>query len=210
MTRQGRKPRPLRREEKTYRDDRLFVIATEDTHAPKQYFDVFRNTRIKVRVLHTEDGLSSPDHVLERLDNFVGDYDTIDEDEFWLMLDTDHWIEPNHIDNFSRVCAAAINKGYGLAHSNPCFELWLLLHLTDIDATDPRDQFNRCADVERRLREILGSYSKRNINIKHFRRDKAEIAVGRAEELDESPNDRWPQKTGSHVYRVVKELLSGQ
>ena len=59
-----KKPRPLIREEKTYRDDRLFVIATEDTYAPDQYFRVFRNPRIKVRVLPTEGGLSAPGHVM--------------------------------------------------------------------------------------------------------------------------------------------------
>ena len=204
MTRHGRKPRPLCREEKTYRDDRLFVIATEDTHAPKLYFDVFRNPRIKVRVLPTEGGLSSPEHVLERLNKFTKEYDTIEEDEFWLMLDTDHWIEPNHVDNLSQVCTEAISKGYRLANSKPCFEVWLLLHVAELDASD---QFDRCADVEQRLRDILGSYSKRNIDTKHFSLDAAVIAAERAEKLDKSSADRWPGKTGSHVYRVVKEVL---
>ena len=66
MTPRCKKPRPLTREEKTYRDDRLFVVATEDMHAPERYFDLFQNPRIKVRVLPTQGGLSSPEHVLER------------------------------------------------------------------------------------------------------------------------------------------------
>ena len=61
--------------------------------------------------------------------------------------------------------------------------------------------------VERRLKDILGKYNKRNIDCEQFSPDTAKIAVARAEKLDESPNDRWPQKTGSHVYRVVKQLL---
>jgi hypothetical protein len=199
-----KKPRPLTREDKTYRDDRLFVIATEDTYAPDQYFHVFRNPRIHVRVLPTEGGLSAPEHVLQRLDGFVNDFQTMEEDELWLMLDTDHWAEPNHIASFNQVCAQATQKGFGLAHSNPCFETWLLLHVTDLD---PGEQFERCADVIERLKRVLGDYSKRNIDSTRFSLDAAVIATERAEKLDESPGGRWPQKTGSHVYRVVKKLL---
>ena len=69
MSLRRKKPRPLEREEKPFRDARLFVIATEDTHAPKQYFRLFRSQRIKVRVLPTEGGLCAPEHVIERLDD---------------------------------------------------------------------------------------------------------------------------------------------
>lgn len=204
MNLRRKKRRPLTREEKTYRDDRLFVIATEDTHAPEQYFAAFRSTRIKVRILPTEDGLSSPQHVLQRLDDFVGEYDLMEDDERWLMLDTDHWVQPNHVATFDDVCTRATQKGFHLAHSNPCFELWLLLHVTDLSQDE---QFEKCRDVERRLKEILGAYNKRNIDCSQFPCDTIRVAVARAEKLDESPEDRWPPKTGSHVYRVIKKLL---
>ena len=204
MSLRCKKPRPLTREEKPYRDARLFVIATEDTYAPNQYFQLFRNTRIKVLVLPTEEGLSAPQHVLERLDRYIAEYDLDEDDERWLMLDTDHWIEPNHIANFRYVCADAIRKGFQLAHSNSCFEVWLLLHLRDLD---PSEQFNRYEDVVDHLRDILGGYSGRNIDYERFTLETAADAARRAEELDQSSTERWPQKTGSHVYRVVKKLL---
>ncbi|NQU23078.1 MAG: RloB domain-containing protein [Candidatus Nealsonbacteria bacterium] len=196
----------MTREEKTYRDDRLFVIATEDTHAPDQYFRVFRNPRIKVQILPTKAGLSAPAHVLQRLEEFFREFDLQEDDELWLMLDTDHWIEPNHIASFHEVCSQATQKGFHLAHSNPCFEIWLLLHVADLDATE---QFSRCQDVVQRLKHALGGYSKRSIDATQFCLEAVHVAVARAENLDESPDDRWPQKTGSHVYRVVKKLLQG-
>jgi len=204
MTLRCKKPRPLTREQKTYRDDRLFVIATEDTHAPDQYFRTFRNPRIKVQVLPTEGGLSAPEHVLQRLDAFHQEYELQEDDELWLMLDTDHWAEPNHIANLIEVCTQALKKGFHLAHSNPCFGIWLLFHVEDLNASE---QFSRCQDVVQRLKDTLGGYSKRSIDCERFSRDAAAIAVERARKLDESPGDRWPKKTGSHVYRVVEKLL---
>jgi hypothetical protein len=202
-----KKPRPLTRQESIYRDDRLFIIATEDTHAPKQYFDIFQNPRIKVRILPTEGGLSAPEHVLQRLDGFMREYQTMEDDEFWLMLDTDHWVEPNHIAGFDQVCREAKDKGFKLAHSNPCFEVWLLLHVTDLDSSE---RFSRCEDVVQRLRDALGGYRKRRIDHDQLSMETAALAVDRAEGLDISPGDRWPQQTGTHVYRIVKKLLPGR
>jgi hypothetical protein len=67
------------------RDDRLFIVACDDTYAPKQYFDFFRITRIQIHVVPTEDGTSAAEHVLGRLQGI--DHD--DDDELWLPLDTD-------------------------------------------------------------------------------------------------------------------------
>ena len=52
------------------RDANLLVIATEDTYLPARYFDLFRNPRVKVQVLPTEDCRSSPEHVMDRLGKF--------------------------------------------------------------------------------------------------------------------------------------------
>ncbi len=204
MTIKGRKPRPLTREEHPLRDARLFVIATEDKYAPREYFRLFKNPRIKVHILPTEDNRSSPEHVLMRLDQFRDRYETDKEDEFWLMLDTDHWIEPNHIANFNRVCTEALQKQYQLANSNPCFEIWLLLHVFPLDAGV---QFKCADDVVKQLRAVLGSYSKRTIDAQHFPMESIREAVERAKNGDPNPNDRWPQSTGTQVYKVVEKLI---
>ena len=209
MNLRHKRPRPLDRPD-LHRDARLYVIATEDTYAPKQYFEessIFRNPRIHVLTLPTEEGHSSPEHVLRRLtdcrEEMQKKRELLDEDEFWLMLDTDHWTKPNHIDNFTNVCGEAIQRGFGLAHSNPCFEVWLLLHFEDLDASN---QFHKGKDVERHLKDVLGKYNKTRLDISRFDRKNAAIAAGRAEVLDKSSADRWPQQTGTHVYRLVKNL----
>jgi hypothetical protein len=204
MTLRSKKPRPLTRTEGAYRDARLFVIATEDKDAPKNYFNQFKTPQIQVKVLPTEDCCSSPKHILQRLDDYKKEFDIGEGDELWLMLDTDHWIEPNHIKNFDNVCCEAAKKGYQLAHSNPCFEVWLLLHVSNLGLSD---QFKRYADVLKRLKQVQGAYKKDSSDPILFSFEKATVAVERAAALDTSPADRWPQKTGSHVYKLVKKLL---
>ncbi len=57
------------RQQRENRDDRFFVIASEDTDAPVQYFEYLQFPRVKVFVIPTPKGSghSSPAHVVERL-----------------------------------------------------------------------------------------------------------------------------------------------
>ena len=180
------------------------MIATEDTFAARRYFDSnFRSTRIHIEILPTEDCHSAPEHVLERLDQYRKQYQLGDDDELWLMLDTDHWTEPAHVANFTRVCQEATQKHCQLAHSNPCFDLWLLLHVQDIGAS----QFKNFKCVEAQLKVAVGRYNKRRGLAYPLTRETILAAISRAEKLDTAPAERWPQRTGSHVYRIVKKLL---
>jgi hypothetical protein len=198
-------PRPINRNDGAYRDSCLFVIATEDKDAPKQYFDKhFRHPRIHVEVLPTVDCRSAPEHVLKRLDEYKETYQLGKDDEFWLMLDTDHWIKAGHIQNFTRVCKESIQKNCQLAHSNPCFEIWLLLHISEIGDT----QLKNYREIVRHLTITPRKHNNKNCISVTFSKEEIAVAVARAEKLDKSPADRWPQKTGSHVYKIVKRLLA--
>jgi hypothetical protein len=55
-----------------------------------------------------------------------------ENDEVWAVFDRDD--HPNH-DSAVRLCE---DKGVGVARSNPCFEVWLLLHFRDYDRPDGR------------------------------------------------------------------------
>ena len=118
------KARPLVRETATFRDDRLFIVACEDTYAPKQYFDFFEIPRVQIHVVPTHDGRSSPSHVLERLLGF----EHAEYDERWLLLDVDHRGEGPHVRDLAQTLSEARRQRVNAAICNPCFELWLLLH----------------------------------------------------------------------------------
>jgi predicted AlkP superfamily phosphohydrolase/phosphomutase len=65
-----RKARPLKRDDASLRDDRFYIVACDDTYAPKQYFEFFKIPRVQVHVIPTVDGTSAARHVLERLLQF--------------------------------------------------------------------------------------------------------------------------------------------
>ena len=181
------------------RDARLFIIATEGANTEKQYFEMFGNSRIKVEVLATgSDNKSAPKYVLDRLDSFKEQFDLHEDDMLWLVIDVDRW---NKGGQLSQVCREAKQKKYQLAVSKPCFEVWLYLHFGDLDPED-----KTCDHFEIRLRKILGSYNRSNLDLSQYEPYLA-AAVERAKILHPDLQQNWPPTIGTHVYRLVEVLL---
>ncbi|WP_373533800.1 RloB family protein [Microcoleus sp.] len=181
-----------------WREAKLFIVATEGEETEKQYFGMFKSTRIQVEILATpEDGKSSPEYVLKRLDKCKKQYDLNEDDMLWLVSDVDRWRD----EKLSEVCRQARQKGYNLAISNPCFEVWLTLHFEDINSED-----RTCKNFKARLRTILGSYNGSNLDISAYEPNTKD-AVNRAKNLHPSSQHNWPPTLGTHVYRLVEILL---
>jgi hypothetical protein len=94
------KSRPLKRDKDRLRDDRLFLVACDDTYAPKQYFGFFNFSRIHMLVIPTEDGASAARHVLSRLIAYKDKIKSAENDEHWLLLDADHFLSESHRQGF--------------------------------------------------------------------------------------------------------------
>jgi hypothetical protein len=179
------------------RDADLCVIATEGEKTERQYFEMFGHRRLVVRILPTEaDHKSAPYHVLSRLDRFKDAHDLWDSDTLWLVIDVDHR-RPKELDG---VCQEAQQKGFSLAISNPCFELWLLLHHAETSGADAT-----CNEIEARLQQVTGSYNKLRIEPERFRNG-IRSAIDRAKQLDVNPDSRWPAAPGTHVYKLIESL----
>lgn len=196
------KKRPLMRDVGSLRDDRLFIVACDDTYAPKQYFDFFRLTRIQIHVVPTVDGTSAAAHVLGRLLSFDHDYD----DERWLVLDVDHALQGGHVATFMAALKQAKDNGVNVALSNPCFELWLLLHH---HPDGECSSLGSADEVIALLRATLGSYNKTRLNPAHYPLDSVALACARAKVLD-APHQSQdvPQGTATRVHRLIQSIVS--
>jgi hypothetical protein len=197
-----RKARPLQRDSESLRDDRLFIVACDDTFAPEQYFGFFKLIRVKVHVVPTIDGTSAAKHVLDRLLGF--EYE--EYDERWLVLDTDHYVRGTHIQGFLAALQEAKQQGIQVALSRPSFDLWLLLH--HVEATTVT-QYSNADEVGAALRAHLGKYDKRKLDGTAFPLESVVAACRRAESLDAIVDGGdIPQGNTSRVYRLWKAIAA--
>lgn len=194
MSLTSRKPRPITRDSASLRDDRLFIIACDDTYAPKQYFDFFKLPRVRITVIPATAGQHSAQRVLDSLLT----YEFEPGDQRWLVLDTDHYAQGSHLQSFLPVIQTARQKGIGVALSRPCFELWLLLHHTDEAEAALHEG---CKSVDEALRSVLREYNKSNLKPEHYPGDSVKQAIERCRRLDQGTSD-IPATNTSRVYRI--------
>ncbi|RKZ53200.1 MAG: RloB domain-containing protein [Candidatus Parabeggiatoa sp. nov. 3] len=201
-----RKKRPIDRSLKTLGDTRLLIIATEGRITEKHYFAQFHNRRIQVKVIPTgEDNKSSPEYVFERLKHFRQEHELEANDELWLMIDVDRW----QTQTLSKVTKEAKDSGFQLAISNPCFETWLLCHY--ILPTITTGACKKITEqLENELKQVHNSgYNKAKLNTDYFK-PYVKQAVQNAKQLDKNKKARWPHQVGTHVYKVVEQLVTEQ
>lgn len=210
----------IRDRKEAYRDVRLIIIASEGKETEKIYFNalakVFRNPRVHVKVLERredEQHNSSPLHVMNQLNDYKDQYSLEADDELWLVIDKDRWSDAL-LSQVAQKCSQDCNMQMAL--SNPCFELWLLLHLVNAAKLSCEEQqrwlINRRKTkrsdpyLKVRLREEMGSYHESNYNAEALVIN-VKDAIARARELDINPTDRWPQTLGTRVYLLAESII---
>ena len=116
-------------------------------------------------------------------------------DEVWCVVDVDEF-------NIEAAARVARDHRVRLAVSNPCFELWLLLHHTDCRAACAR-----AADVLRRLRRHVPHYDKAGLRFTDFTAG-VDAAVKRARDLEPSGQDHL-RNPSTNVWQLVERILGG-
>lgn len=197
----ARRKRKIDRETGKLADTSIIVIASEDDKAVKQYFELFESVRVQFNVLNTEDGRSSPQAVLERIDKFKEENQFGDGDEFWIVTDVDHWASPGHVKNLIDVLRKSKQKGVAVALSNPCFDLWLLLHFLEF----PAGHVGRCEDVGQLIRETVGFYNKLRVYELPFSMELVLLAINSARDND--PQGEILESNGTHVFRILEDMV---
>ena len=211
----------MRERREAFRAARLIVIASEGKDTERIYFKAlakeYTNLRVHVHILErseNDQNNSSPEHVLKQLNDYKSKYDLEADDELWLVVDKDRWTEAM-LSHVATECSQEV--AMHMALSNPCFELWLLLHMEDAASLSPEEQEQWIKNRRRsknadpylkvRLRQKMGSYHESSYDaltlIAHI-----EDAIERARALDKNPTDRWPQTLGTRVYLLAKSVIN--
>ena len=202
---------PLHDRVKPFRDARLFVVAIEgeETGAEVAYFralevhGIVDVRRVEVRIIATPSAThdSAPDHVLDRCGAAMRAVD----DRLvrgWLVFDVDMWKEHT----LAHVCQQALQCDLGVAVSNPCFELWVLLHHQDLGEPDLAElaglqTSRRSQELKRRLRASGG------VNDLVLSLEVVMAACARARALPGEVTGRWPGFPGTFVHKLIQDLL---
>ena len=211
----------IRERREAFRDARLIVIASEGKDTERIYFNAlaeeYMNPRVHVHILERSDNEinnSSPEHVLKQLNDYKDQYELESDDELWLVVDRDRWTEAM----LSQVATECAQDNYmHMALSNPCIELWLLLHLVDVTLLPPEELLlwmenrrkSKNADpyLKVRLRQEMGSYHESDYDAKMLITH-VEVAIARAKALDNNSTDRWPQTFGTRVYLLAESIMN--
>ena len=197
-----------------FRDARLIIIATEDTKAEPSYFrDLaaeYKNPKIHVEVLTRPFTKSAPDYVINMLDRFNRKYRLNKNDELWMVIDVDRWGDKK----LSFIAKQCKQKKYFLAVSNPCSDLWFLLHRKSLKQYSEKtlNEFqankkkNRKTRLEIELIKVFGEFNKKNLKTSQFI-PFVENAVARARKLDIDQDHRWPLKLGTRIYLLAEKII---
>jgi hypothetical protein len=183
-----------------FRDARLFVIACEGAKREKEYFEALapEHQRVKIQVLapvKEEDGKSAPKWVIDRAAQYVEAYGLAEDDQLWLVMDTDNWEEK---DLRSIMLQCQETPSWFIALSNPCFEVWLYFHIEVL----PKLPIMNCQAIKNNIHKKVDGGYKVEVFIKEITE-----AMERASKQDAHPDYDWPDVMGTKVYRLAKAIL---
>lgn len=179
---------------------KLFIVATEGKRTEQIYFNEFSGDKfrknVQVRVLPTNKGDSAPKSVLDRVRRYIRDVGVEAGDELWVVVDVDSW-GARTLDELYRE-GRQINCN--VAVSNPCFELWLVLHQENLRTPLV------AKECERELVRLLGDYDKADYDVGQLI-SHVHNAIRHAQRLDNDPTLPWPRTVGTRVYKLVEKLV---
>ena len=187
-----------------FRDSRLFVIACEGAAREKAYFERLRpnSPRLRFEVISPQMqendnvGNSSPRWVLDRVVKFIEKEGVNIEngDRIWFVLDVDRWRKALY-----DIQAECEKQRWQIALSNPCFEVWLWLHIKEM----AESQSITCQDFKAEInKNFAGGYKVEVFTKPEFYKS----ALAKAKALD-TASGFMPDLKTSKVYLLLEELF---
>ena len=79
-----------------------------------------------------QDNLSTVRQTVDRVNDFWKRYDLEEQDQVWIVIDVDEFFDPGNQIQTTDALKDARAKNYQIVVSNPCFEVWLLMHTEEV------------------------------------------------------------------------------
>ncbi len=155
---------------------------------------------VRVKPLPPEaDNLSTPRQTLDRIHKFWRDYDLEEGDQVWAVLDVDQFFNSFNREDTLATIQEARSLRYQVAISNPCFEVWMLMHTNEVLESWPS-----CDELVAHLRKKWGRYGKKKLDMNFLRpliRDAIQRS-GRSANAVQTP----PPNPGTQVHFLLEAL----
>lgn len=204
----------------------FFVIASEGRESEPQYFAHvadFINTKslgrlIKIEALRREDNASDFRRVLSMLDEYKKKYKLSDKDQLWCLVDADKWPEKNMAEA-QQLCK---QKQYEFCMTNPCFELWLLLHHLDFKTLDEAAKNDllknaKASSSKNHLEQVLGAILKKEFGegyrkgvISKIHLEKIPFALRQAFELELEKNHWTFDAFCTRIHVLLQQIFQSE
>ena len=204
--------------------EKYFVLSFEGTVTEKRYFDALRasdkfndsgiiETIPLPRKKNAKLG-SNPNVVKSLLKKAKDEFNFRPTDEFWVIIDRDDWEKEHHINLEKLVEDCKVEGNFFVAMSNPCFELWLILHRADLDDFTEEEKENIRNNktvsnskhyVDIVLEELIGHPYKKRLKGEDFI-PYVYDAIRRAKNIHIDSDD-LPKDLGSDVYLLLEKLI---
>ncbi|HMS41903.1 MAG TPA: RloB family protein [Pyrinomonadaceae bacterium] len=213
----------IERPVKFRRYEYFFLIVCEDQKTEPSYFETFKSQIPKETLyLATFGKGKDPKSVVEEA---VKERDILAEkikkeiDVVWAVFDKDDAdLYPARATRFEEAFKIAEHEKIEIAYSNEVFELWLLLHFTDVDSEKPLPRKEVYKLIQKTIRKIPkydayaydhSKYNPATVKIILEFGD-VEAAIERAEVLFEKQKERKPIEANpsTKVHILIKELLA--
>ncbi len=190
------KIRPIRRRQPRIEPKRRFILFCEGMKTEPTYFSALQRTWTGALIaVETRPGVGVPMTIATEAVNFAKSEGLTrksrrkknsfeEKDEVWAVFDRDE--HPN----FNQAVSLCQANNVGVAYSNPCFELWLILHERDYDQPNHRHA------VQIKLENLRPEYDKRRRKVPDC--DNLVTRVKSAERRGEVLIDRREQEGDPH------------
>ena len=197
-------PRPKLEEvqtDKSQPSTAVFVIGCGGT-SEERYFSLLvgDNPNVSVRMLPPgKDHLSTPRQTVERVDDFWRNFELEEGDQVWIVLDVDDFFDAgNKIQTLDAIDDAR-QKKYQVVVSNPCLEIWFLMHTEEVITP-----WQRCDELVKHLRLKQGSYQKTRFDVEFYRpfTREALVRAKRNSDVTQMP----PTNPGTQIYLLIEAL----